>query len=207
MNADEKRLIAGIFALMFVMCAVAPVALAGSEAAPEITDAEGDASGGGYADPTGLSSFIDIVSGWFDSETDAAFNTNLKLKGLNPEPGTVLPAVFGTTYYIYFTVGEKSYVARCWGDFTAFPTDPTPIYTYTLLDADGNEIAALENGSVNVDTEIITMTVPKDKVGSPSAGSLLTQCYASTEATAWGEGAEEGLKMEDRAPDADFGTP
>ncbi|MDD5502396.1 MAG: hypothetical protein PHH26_02905, partial [Candidatus Thermoplasmatota archaeon] len=211
MGGNKKTMLAGIFALMFILCAFAPSAMAGSAADPEITDAAGDVktTPGDQGVPAQISGDFDIVSGWFSEETATTFNAHLKVASMSQ--ATLLLATGPLVCDIYFTIGSASYYAQFTGTAGIYNLPPTadlPTFTFKLYYSNGTSLASL-NGSVDTATGNITMTIPKDKVGSPAPGSIMTDCYAVSRGN-----LDMGLGLTpipvgvyDRAPDADYGRP
>lgn len=206
MDGPKKTMLAGFFALMFVLCAFAPTAMAGSAADPEITDATGDVAISPDAALDALLSlgdYFDILSAWFDAESEDSFNVNLKCSAL-PDAMTAAPVTW--MYDVYFSIDDIKYQVDCYADVTDASGIPTmPYWVYRLLDGNGTAIGSL-NGSIDTTNGILTVTVPKESVGSPTPGSILTETYAIADGEI-GIMAPLAITYSDRAPDTDYGRP
>lgn len=167
------------------LAAWAPGAAAGTAEAPEITDATDDHTVVGTIPLEGVGQFInaDVVAAWVEEAgADLAFTIQLQ--------GSAAPTT--TTNYDYefnFDVGGTAGVASC----SLGAASPVGSGAAAPGDAATACVAA---------DSLIVMTVPKDAIGA-SSGATITGLFVATTGTPV---TNPLAVVEDRAPDADFGT-
>ncbi len=150
--------------------AFAPNVLAGTEQGPEITDAEGDttppAAGVPFFDQ------VDVISAWISDETESAFNMAIKVKDI---PDATGPISTGTAfgYGFWFTIGDVT--LEFYVTFKDM-TEAGPVDRYEIWDVDGNKVGDVP-GSFDASTNVIVGTIPKDMVGKPAAGDVMSGLY------------------------------
>ncbi|MGQ0535135.1 MAG: hypothetical protein ACT4PT_03585 [Methanobacteriota archaeon] len=129
-----------ILALLAVATSVAPATLAGSEEAPEVTDAAGDAGPQNTPTPAG-SEWADFVAAWFSDETPEDITMTMKVTGTDVAPPN---SVIG----LLFRVGDQYFIAG-YGDF-AIPFPPFRSQGGYLCPADASGTPEGDGGSCGV---------------------------------------------------------
>jgi len=176
---------------MLVITVFSANVTAGDESNPEIQDGQDDIIGTLVKYP-GLSQilqrigivpihtfeFIDITSAWFyedKNEPDYLF-VAIKIKDLNYTP---LRAI----YAVHWTFNEKHYGVACHthsdGEFTWFAAGQI----FGLLDNWAYKkglIKDLSNCTIDLEKNKITFKIPKNIIGNPESGDVLTETYAWT---------------------------
>lgn len=162
---------------------------AGSAEDPEVTDGNDDVTVGGApaCAPgnacTSPGGFVNLLSAWVAKETsetitfqiDSADNAN----AYGPADYVFHFSLDGTDYQAGLAAGQSS----------------------TSLGDDAEDPIGVASRAGWEDT-LITIHVPREAIGSPAAGTVMTNLYVTSELDMLGQGA---IIFEDRAPDADFG--
>ncbi|MHB8633928.1 MAG: hypothetical protein ACYDBQ_08200 [Thermoplasmatota archaeon] len=170
----------GALLAAFLLVAIPPHALAGTQASPEVTDAVGDATltqaGQNYCAPSPVAQCAvanaDLKEGWIDGETGASVNVHIQLAGA---PTALAPLTY--TYTFHMVAGI---------------VNATAIVTYDGTGkATGSGVA--RNASLTGDT--FTFTVLRTDLGSPAAGAALGKLYIESQGT-----SAAGAVDNDRAP-------
>jgi hypothetical protein len=148
--------------------------LAGDEKHPEIEDRTRDVRLTGYflLWPQFFVKHIDIVSAWFyeDSENPDYLYASLKLRDLNGNTET-LEAI----YLISWTYKENTYNA-------GLKIHPDGIaYGGYIIDINNGERYEHCEGTLDEENNCIIWEVPKDIIGDPKPGDVLTNTFAYTD--------------------------
>ncbi len=160
-----------------ILAAIIPVAYAGSEENPEITDPEGDAEIWiwpiPYGFPSGsLQDAVDIIKCWFWGETDEYLCFSMNVKDINSQAAQFCDDV---RYAGKFEIGRYTYFADgyTWGAGKL----PNMKFVLDKMDTEAWErVGYWEiNGTVDTTKSLITFTIPKDKLDYPLVGSKLTR--------------------------------
>ncbi|MEA3166103.1 MAG: hypothetical protein QOJ26_972 [Thermoplasmata archaeon] len=196
------------FLAVAALVALAPLGAAGSQNAPEADDGNDDVEINGTTcvnpasgapvplvgnpclwQPDFIWANIDIDLAWVNDTADALlFTIDMKYStSFSPDAGLVGPATenggFTYTYTVGFTVGGIPYVA------------------IAVMGVDGViAISGVASEFLVHDGHRLTLTVPKEFVGNPVNGDLVSTLVV----TAHGED-DGGNTLDDRAPDADAG--
>ncbi len=184
-----KRIINILICLMVVITAFSLIVNAGDENNPEIQDTENDVTGKLVKFPILFKilqtinmvpfqsfEFIDITSAWFyenESEPDYLF-TSIKIKDLEYTP-------LRTIYSIRWTFNEKNYGAACHiysnGEFRWFAAGQI----FGLLDNWAYKKGLIKDISdclIDYEKNLITLKIPKNIIGNPNPGDVLTYTNA-----------------------------
>jgi hypothetical protein len=147
----------GILLLVLSM-AFFPNVAAGTQNDPEISDAEGDSK---IDFPC-----IDILSVWFDNETDATIGVTIKLKDLDDD---VLPR--GFCHYVVDFNDSHGGMGHYSAEASLRITESGVSVKYDLAFSDGNVYLILSaiNGKIDFDNNTISMTIPKKKASCERA--------------------------------------
>lgn len=184
-----KKIINIIICTMLVLTIFSLTVYAGDENNPEIHDLEDDITGKLIKNPILYKilktinivpfqsfEFIDIKSAWFyenESEPDYLFAT-VKIKDLEY-------TAFRTIYAIRWTFNEKNYGAGCHihsnDEFRWFAAGQI----FGLLDNLAYRIGLIKDISdciIDYENNFITLKIPKNIIGDPNPGDLLTYTNA-----------------------------
>lgn len=159
----RKKIISVIMMTLFILTSLPIFVSAGIEdlTDPQITDEEGDAFG-----------YIDIDSVWFyeNEETPDFLYVSMKI---NEPSELIFQQTFATFWYykdIRYSVSlHLAFSVKEWYKFRVGEEK----------ESDRREEHTKINGSYDLDTGIITWFVPKDDIGSPTAGDLLTNTWSN----------------------------
>jgi len=148
--------------------------MAGDEEHPEIEDRTRDVRFTGYFPlwPQFFVKHIDIVSAWFheDSENPDYLYATLKLRDLNSVTDT-LEAI----YMISWTYNGGTYeaIVKLHPEGIAYGG-----YVISINDGERHEYC---EGILDEETNCITWKVPKEILGDPTSGEVLTNTFAYTD--------------------------
>jgi len=173
------------------LAAWGPTAQAGTQDAPEITDAPNDhqlsPEGQDLSDLGTLCGAgapclnrIDFVSAWIDMETPAQFNLNILLSN-----APAAASEYNCNYEVHATFGGKEVVST--------------------ITTDSNGPVAGDNvAAVAADGNTLVVTIAKSVYGAPADGQQLTGLFLVGVANLGANGMDLGVELaSDRAPDAD----
>ena len=157
----NKRILS-VFIIMLMISITLPVSIyAGSKEDPEIEDEKGDAFG-----------YIDIDSVWFyeDEENPDLLCVYMKIN----EPSEI---TFQQTFAAFWNYKGIRYSVSLHLAFSVKEWYKFRVGEYKEPDrgADHSKI----NGSYDLDSGIITWIVPKEDIGNPNAGDLLTNTWSN----------------------------
>lgn len=188
---NMKRIVNILISLMLITTVLALNVSAGDENDPEIQDEENDIIGPLVKLPVLFKilqsigivpiqsfDFIDITFAWFyenETEPDYVF-VSIKMKDLEYSP---LRAI----YAVRWTFNEKHYGASCHthsnGEFKWFAAGQI----FGLLDNWAYKkglIRDISNCTIDTEKNVITLKIPKNIIGNPDSGDVLTETNAWT---------------------------
>jgi hypothetical protein len=156
----EKKIVA-IFVCMLLITIILPMtAIAGDEEHPEIKDATGDAFGN-----------IDIKSVWFSEKTEEPNYLFICMK-INQLNQNKIQQTFGVGWeYNGITYGCSLYIGLHfigWEEWTAGEY-------INSAPGGGPNYYSIDKGAYDKSTGIITWKIPKEIIGNPSPGDVLTK--------------------------------
>jgi hypothetical protein len=160
----RKNLVGMLMCMMLTATLLPTIALAGDEENPEITDTEGDASGN-----------IDTKSVWFFEASEEPEYLFVCMKINEPKLYKIQQ-----TFAVFWEYNDKLY--SC-GMFIGLH-----ILGYEFWDAGeyinsaphgGPNYFVIDKGTYNTTTGIITWKVPKDIIGNPTSGDVLTKTWSN----------------------------
>jgi len=159
-----KIKIVGLFVCMLLITTILPInAIAGDENNPEIKDKRGD-----------MFKHADIISVWFheDSNNPDYLYVSFKVRDLIDRTQTL-----EIIYVIDWGFNGNVYSAS----LHVFPYGVSEFIS-GKNNINGNEYEnyVICNGIFDVDTNIMTWIIPKNAIGNPNPGGLLTEPFAST---------------------------
>lgn len=126
---------------------------------PQITDAEGDAFG-----------YIDIDSVWFYENEETPDFLYVAMKINEPSEFT-----FQQTFACFWTYDDVRYSVALHLGFDVFEWQMYDAGKYEKRDQNLQDV----NGSYNFDSGVITWIVPKEYVGNPQQGDILTNTWSN----------------------------
>lgn len=139
---------------------VAPGATAGTQEAPEVADAAGDAGPNGTAAPVGFG-WGDIVAAWFEAESPQSFTIKLAVVDSTVPPQN---AVVG----VQFNVGSRVFLSG-WGTFFGAPAG-----FLCETDANGQPMNCTDSQEATLSGPLYTISnIPRDFVGALDQGAIL----------------------------------
>ncbi len=159
-----KKII-GIFIFILLTTTVLPMtAMAGDEENPEISDYMGDAFGN-----------IDINSVWFSEKSDESNYLFVHMKINNPQQNKIQQtfAVFweynGIQYACGFFIGLHIIGLELWtaGEYN------------NKAPGGGSNYIEIDEGTYDKSTGIITWKIPKEIIGEPTPGDVLTKTWSN----------------------------
>ena len=159
-----RKKIFGIFLSMLLISVFFSAATAGDKGDPEIVDDEGDAFGN-----------IDIDSVWFweDSENPDCLYVSMKINQPNIYKIQQTFAVFweyeGVQYACGLFIGI--YLLKLYGYSAGEYVNSAP--------AGGENYFDIETGEYDVDEGVITWEIPKEIIGDPQPGEVLTKTWSN----------------------------
>jgi hypothetical protein len=156
-----KIKIVGLFVCMLLITTILPMtAIAGDEEHPEITDNAGDAFG-----------YIDINSVWFfeKERTPEFLYVSEKING----PSKFVPQ---QTFAVCWTHKNIEYACVLG---MGFRLEPNWKSFAVAIDNNSHEEIIDINGTYNFATGIITWEIPKEIIGNPHAGDILTHTWSN----------------------------
>jgi hypothetical protein len=160
-----RKKIIGIFVCMLLITIILPITvMAGDEKNPEIKDKTGDI----------LFKHADIISVWFHEDKNNPSNLyiSFKVRDLINRTQTL-----ETIYVVDWGFRGNTYSV----DFHVFPYGVSEFYSGKWNINDNEyESFVICNGIFDIDNNIITWITPKDAIGNPHPGDLLTEPFAST---------------------------
>jgi hypothetical protein len=149
--------------MLLITTILAITAMAGDEKNPEIKDKRGD-----------MFKHADIVSVWFyeDSNNPDYLYVSFKVRDLIDRT-----QMLETIYNVEWNFLGNTYIA----DVHVFPSGVSE-FSAGKWNINGNEYEnyIICNGTFDIDTNIMTWIIPKDAIGNPHPGDLLTEPFAST---------------------------
>lgn len=166
-----------------------------------VTDPAGDAANTATGGDEENVENLDIISGGIIAENADTITTEIKVKNLSAD---IPPNGQSINWYFLWTFGEADYWTRARVDLT---TAGEAVYSYGTFNQAGTRTTIeATTGSFNPGPNgTIQVVAPKEGVGSPSAGTSLTNTYADASI---GQGfGLTLLEIVDRAPDGEaYGT-
>ena len=168
--------ITGIIVCMLLITAILPIAvLAGDSENPEVVDRIMDVRLSGLF-PFFLQTFLkyaDIVSAWFQEDTENPNYLYITLKIRHLQDTTALEAI----YDVQWTFNNNLYTTCV----HANPLGFSAFFIGKSTDGD-NSFESWEycDGNINVEENTITWIIPKEAIGNPHTGNALTYIYPST---------------------------
>lgn len=173
-----------VFAFAFLAALLVPAVSAGSPESPEVTDPAGDVDAyPGVPVPPGTADGVDVVATWFHDETDASVQVTMKVTKLEmlPAAGTVPMSMLrlGTRFSTpYIPTDSDEYWDNTW---VASATYSSGAWRARLQppSVDGMSPDATDlDMTVDEAAGTVTLTLPRDLLGSPKAGQQLTTIHS-----------------------------
>lgn len=185
-----------LFMILLLAAAWPSMAQAGSQEDPEITDEDSDRRLGGSipigeldGTPGALSSSTELLAGWIQDETEESLTFVVHTQGgpatTNNVQGVV--TLYDHIYDFHFVIAEVEYVASMRVD-----------------QVDGISFGGVASSAeIDQDAHLAIMTVPRDMIGDPKAGDVVTNVWIQATSEVANDGSP--LKFTDRAPNDGFG--
>ena len=178
---NMRRKIVGMFVLTLLITTILPITesvIAGDEKNPELEDRIRDVRFTGYLLfwPQVFFKHIDIVSAWFyeESENLDCLYLSLKLRELEEKTET-LEAIYSVSWV--YKNSTYSATVKIHPDGIAYGG----FYVCKYLGNDNYEDYYYCDGTLDVESNIITWEIQKSKIGNPQHGDLLTEPFAYTD--------------------------
>jgi hypothetical protein len=154
-----------IFVVILLFSAIIPIGVfAGDEENPEIIDKNGDARG-----------FVDIISAWFyeSSENPEYLIVSLKINNLQG-------SFFGGGYEVLWTFNDIRYAVH--GEIDSILPFEIGWKCGEYKRGSSFDLMDMADCKATYDREtgIITWEVPKNEIGNPGSGDILTKTYAKS---------------------------
>lgn len=177
----DKRVTGCLMVALLMVPAFLPcVSLASDPEDPEIEDRMFDVKFFGFLDgvPQFFVKHVDVLSAWFDEDNDKPDYLTVCLKTRS--------LVDQTEYFEALYKVNWVYEHEYYGVILKIHTDGIFVgfQTYKELGNDHYDIHMCD-GTFDVEQNIITWIVPKDAIGDPDPGSLLTSTSASALLRPW----------------------
>ena len=171
-----KKIIIILLSAVLVIQLLSINVFAGSEEDPEFEDRTRDVKIFGIFPflPQFNYKYADIISAWIneESENPDLLIMNLKIRGLEENTKK-----FDAIYVISWTYNNIQYSASV----HIFPQGPTPLLAGPTNE-EGNDYIdyVICNGDIDVTNNIITWIIPKNAIGNPSTGLIISNILPHT---------------------------
>lgn len=165
--------------------------MAGDEENPEIEDETNDITGPlTSVIPSVLFEDIDIISAWFFETENQQDYLSISLKISN-----IKKCYFPTIYVVNWTFGGVRYSA-------SYGIVWLGLLSTGLISNNSSETSTTVFSSINTDKDTITIVIPKDLIGTPHQGDVLTDTQALAIQTL---PIISSIGWEDHAPNEGYG--
>lgn len=154
-----RKKIIGIFFCMLLITTVIPLSVYARNSDPQITDESGDAFG-----------YIDIDSVWFSEKEETPEFLYISEK-IN-EPSKFPPK---QTFAVFWTYKNIEYACAL---VLGFRLDEWMKFLL-VIENNTNEVFIDINGTYDIETGIITWEIPKEIIGNPLTGDVLTDTWSN----------------------------